>query len=107
VILTSSFDAVGGRLSHRIAYWQQVCQDRRILQIVREGLRLSPLKEIPLSQFPCQTPIPANQEARRALEEEISVLLEKQAVERTEHPSSGFWSKIFLVPNQEIGGGLS
>jgi hypothetical protein len=45
--------------------------------------------------------VPNNEGARQALEEEINVLLDKQVVERIEHPSLAFWSRIFLVPKPD------
>jgi hypothetical protein len=61
---SNSIDTVGGRLSRRFTIWQQVCHDRRILELVQHGLTVKPFTKIPLARFPCQTPVPSSLEAR-------------------------------------------
>ncbi|XP_070206201.1 uncharacterized protein [Littorina saxatilis] len=73
--------------------------------VIRSGFRL-PWQEgkAPLSRAPANFRFPASLDAREAIQAEILLLLQKQAVEEVlDHSSLGFYGRIFVVPKASGG----
>ena len=79
-----------------VQQWQEVTNDRWVLSLIERGYKI-PFEELPpLSK----DPIFFQQSSRPELEEEVSNLLRKRAVECVIPEDPGFYSRIFLVPKK-------
>ena len=87
---------VGGRLAHFAQNWAEITDDKWVFSLVRKGYRI-PYQERPnLSRNPIFFQQPLSQH----LEEEVSSLLSKGAVEEIIPECPGYYSRIFLVPKK-------
>ena len=85
---------VGGRLAHFVEQWEELTDNKWVLSIVRNRLKI-PFKSVPPLSV---VPIKLSQSSSPLLREEIAELLKKWAVERVRNPETpGFYSRIFLV----------
>ena len=76
-----------------------------MLGVVRSGFRLPWRGEkAPLSRTPVAFPPPSDQAAFQALDQEVSSLISKGAVDRVRyHSSPGFYGRLFVVPKASGG----
>ena len=87
---------VGGRLAHFALNWQNITNDQWVLSLIKNGYQIPFKEQPPLSR----EPIFFQQSQRRELEEEVTSLLQKGAVEEIQPETPGFYSRIFLVPKK-------
>ena len=89
---------VGGRLQNFRQGWERISKDPWVLNLVGEGLLL-PFQDDP----PLLSNVPINLTSHHtALEEIVTKLADKQAIERVVVTSSpGFYSRLFLVPKKD------
>ena len=87
---------VGGRLAHFAKNWAKITDDEWVLYLVRKGYRILFLKRPILSPDPVFFQQPLSQQ----LEEEVTSLLSKGAVEEIIPECPGYYSRIFLVPKK-------
>ena len=87
---------VGGRLAHFALNWQNITNDQWVLSLIKNGYQIPFKDQPPLSR----EPIFFQQSQRRELEEEVTSLLQKGAVEEIQPETPGFYSRIFLVPKK-------
>jgi hypothetical protein len=96
---------VGGRLTQFLHHWEKFTTDVWVLSVIRGGLDLV-FQERPLSS---DSPIPMSQTSDkdkfRLLLEEIQSLLLKRVIEEIPltQLTSGFYSRLFLVPKKTGG----
>jgi hypothetical protein len=94
---------VGARLKHFAKDWEDITSDQWVLGTLREGLKLK-FKTLPtLSQIPIEISLPKDPSKREALLGEISVMLEKGAIERVSQSDPGFYSHIFIRTKKSGG----
>ena len=87
---------VGGRLAHFALNWQNITNDQWVLSLIKDSYQIPFKDQPPLSR----EPIFFQQSQRRELEEEVTSLLQKGAVEEIQPETPGFYSRIFLVPKK-------
>ena len=87
---------VGGRLAHFALNWQNITKDQWVLSLIKNGYQIPFKDQPPLSR----EPIFFQQSQRRELEEEVTSLLQKGAMEEIQPETPGFYSRIFLVPKK-------
>ena len=69
-----------------------------VLQVIKEGYRIPFLHRLPLSSVPMEFPAyKGNEEKFQALQEEVTQMLAKGAVEVVQRVSPGFYNLQFLV----------
>ena len=87
---------VGGRLAHFAQDWAKITDNKWVLSVIRDGYR------IPFLERPILSPDPVffQQPLSQHLEEEVSSLLSKGAVEEIIPECPGHYSRIFLVPKK-------
>ena len=93
-------ERVGGCFSAFWKMWDKISPDPWVVQVIREGYQI-PFRELPpLSPRPIafQTYHPSTPQFQ-ALDQEISQMLEKGAIEVPPEPLiSGYYARIFVVP---------
>ena len=96
---------VGGRLSQFSTQWEKRISDLWVLSIIRGGLELQFKQLPPLSESPIPFSVSSDPHKRLRLSEEVSVLLQKAAIEQipTSYLGPGFYSRLFLVPKKKGG----
>lgn len=100
--ISSPPNSVGGRLSHFLPAWQELCSDAWAIRTVREGLRLTFHDYPPLISNPIAFPLPRHRV--HALRSAVSDLLSKAAIEVVPAPrDAGFYSRLFLVAKKSGG----
>ena len=87
---------VGGKLAHFALNWQNITNDQWVLSLIKNGYQIPFKDQPPLSR----EPIFFQQSQRRELEEEVTSLLQKGAVEEIQPEIPGFYSRIFLFPKK-------
>ena len=95
---------VGGRLALFPTVWQdKVPTDRTVVQWAQKGLRLVwDDQRPPTRSSPWPFPLPTDQDKLQLLEQEMSALVTKRAIEEVTNPK-GFYSLVFLVPKKSGG----
>ena len=94
---------MAGSLSRNLQAWQEMGSNSWLLRVLRAGFRLPWQEEAaPLMSHPPHTPPPRCQEVRAVLEEQVSTLLDKQAIEPAP-PTPGFYGRLFCVPKASGG----
>ena len=96
--------AVGRFSQQHLSYWESCTSDPWVLATLSQGYNL---------QFRCRPPVfsgvrpttVSDPTKAQALRQELSTLLEKDAIERVEQSSQqgGFYSVYFLIPKKEGG----
>ena len=96
---------VEGRLSQFSTQWEKRTSDPWVLSIIRGGLELQFKQLPPLSESPIPFSVTSDPHKRLRLSEEVSVLLQKAAIEQvpTSSLGPGFYSHLFLVPKKKGG----
>ncbi len=97
----------GGRLRFFSKAWEEITSDPWTQSVIRSGYRI-PFRVRPfLQRLPprCVQTIPSDQEKLCVLRDEVEAMLQKQAIERvtSQHRSTGFFSRLFLV-RKKTGG---
>ena len=88
---------VGGRLAHFVEQWRELTNNKWVLSIVQDCFRIPFKSTPPLSSVP----ISLSQSSTLLLEQEITDLLQKRAVERVQDPGTPcFYSRLFPVPKK-------
>ena len=89
---------VGGRLAHFMEKWGELTQNKWVLSIVRDGVR------IPFNSTPPLSTVPIGlNHSSFLLYEQRYWNLQKRAVERVQDPGTpGFYSRLFLVPKKNV-----
>ena len=90
---------VGGRLRHFLGNWKLITQDNFILQIV-QGLEI-PFLETPM-QISCPCPQP-NQMNCILIDQEVQMMISKEAVKQVSACPDQFLSPVFLVQKKDGG----
>ena len=90
--------SIGGCLARHWHDWGTLGAEEWVIQVLREGYRIPFHSSPPLSRVPLHlVSYSADSERGKALEAEITALIDKRAVE--EAPSTpGFYSRMFVVP---------
>ena len=96
VMLVCPSIPVGGRLSNFVKKWESVTDDEWVLTTIREGLQLD-FNIIPKNTGIKHTHV--NAQNQSIFTEEISKLIQKEAIEIVPYANSqiGFYSTLFLV----------
>ena len=92
---------VGGRLMGFVARWQQITEDRFVLQTIAEGYRIEFTGPYALSDTPLFGRPPRTEEQRQALQEEIDNMLKKRAIIQLSEKdirTPGYYSTVFMRP---------
>ena len=89
-----------GRLVHYLENWKILTKDQWVLNTV-QGYQLELLEEP--TQRVAPHPPQYSVEQSKLIEEEVSALLEKEAVSKVGQPNEGFYSNLFLVPKRDGG----
>ena len=87
---------VGGRLAHFAQNWAKITDDKWVPSVIRKVYR------IPFLERPILSPNPVffQQPLSQKLEEKVTSLLSKGAVEEIIPECPGYYSRIFLVPKK-------
>ena len=91
---------IGGRVRHYAHNWQVITQDRQILQMVT-GLKVD-WQTRPSCSYQCREP-KFNADQTLALDQEVTNLLTKGAIERTTESHPQFVGHLFLRPKKDGG----
>jgi len=91
---------VGGRLQFFHEAWQEMGADRFVVEVLREGYRINFRTTPTLSVVPCIPSDSLNPLKDAHIQEQIDILLQKQAIEVVPGPhwGPGFYSRLFTVP---------
>ena len=83
-------------MAHFAQNWANITGDEWVLSLIRKGYRI-PFKERPILS---PDPVFFQQPLSQQLEEEVSSLLSKGAVEKIIPECPGYYSRIFLIPKK-------
>ena len=86
---------MGGRLRYFYEEWEQICNDKIVLAIIKEGCKLKLLSK-PIQQEK-QKPLYFNQEESKALTSMINKLEEDKVIEKCKIKKGDFVNNVFLV----------
>ena len=95
-------ESVGGRLAFFTDQWRKINPGPWVLGVISDGYRIEFSDSPPLFNYLKSTPVPEEEEKRKALEEEIVELLRKNAI-RPATPGESedlFRSSFFLAPKK-------
>ena len=104
--LPSSDGPVGGCLQGSWLEWQKIRQDRWVTDVIRSGYELTFVGQPPLSQPIALPSYEPGSERAIALDDAVRQMIAKGAaelVEPAEYLSSGFYSRLFVVPKPGEG----
>ena len=96
-VLPPQITPVGGRLSDFVEGWKRIMNDPYVLSIVAKGYRLSFTSPPLLRQTPWEIRSPQGQEEILGMREQISLMLQKNAITEVPPDSPGFYLNVFLV----------
>ena len=102
-VLPPQITPVGGRLSNFVEGWKHIMNDPYVLSIVAKGYRLRFMSPPLLRQTPWEIRSPQGPEEILGMREQITLMLQKNAITEVPPNSPGFYSNIFLV--QKASGG--
>ena len=96
-VLPPQVSPVGGRLSNFVEGWKRIMNDPYVLSIVAKGYRLRFTSPPLLRKTPWEIRYPLDPQEILGMREQISLMLQKNAI--TEVPSDlpGFYSNVFLL----------
>ena len=104
VVVPPLVEQVGARLQGFWRVWQYLGASPWVVTVLRRGFSLKfKNNPPPLSPSPRAFNPPSDPERRRALDAEISAMIQKAAVEPVPILSPGFYSLIFVVPKASGG----
>ena len=88
---------VGGRLSNFVEGWKHITNDPYVLSIVAKGYRLRFTSPPLLRQIPWEIRSPQDPKEVLGMREQITIMLQKNAITEVPPDSPGFYSNVFLV----------
>ena len=88
---------VGGRLSNFVEGWKRITNDPYVLSIVAKGYRLCFTSPPLLRQIPWEIRSPQDPKEVLGMREQITIMLQKNAITEVPPDSPGFYSNVFLV----------
>ena len=88
---------VGGRLSNFVEGWKRITNDPYVLSIVAKGYRLRFTSPPLLRQIPWEIRSPQYPKEVFGMREQITIMLQKNAITEVPPDSPGFYSNVFLV----------
>ena len=88
---------VGGRLSNFVEGWKRITNDPYVLSIVAKGYRLRFTSPPLLRQIPWEIRSPQDPKEVLGMREQITIMLQKNAITEVPPDSPGFYSNVFLV----------
>ena len=102
---TSPLPQVGGCLTNRWWRWQALGAEPWISSTLKQGYRLPFVSDLPpLSSQPLEFPsYKGDPPKAEALMREVQEMVRKGALEVVQHPSPGFYSRLFLVAKASGG----
>ena len=96
-VLPPQVSPVGGRLSNFVEGWKRITNDPYVLSIVSKGYRLRFTSPPLLRQTPWEIRSPQDPQEILGMREQISLMLQKNAITEVPPDSPGFYSNVFLV----------
>ena len=96
-MLPPQVSPVGGRLSNFVEGWKRITNDPYVLSIVAKGYRLRFTSPPLLRQTPWEIRSPQVPKEVLGMREQITLMLQKNAITKVPPDSPGFYSNIFLV----------
>ena len=88
---------VGGRLSNFVEGWKRITNDPYVLSIVAKGYRLRFTSPPLLRQTPWEIRSPQDPKEVLGMREQITLMLQKNAITEVPPDSPGIYSNVFLV----------
>ena len=96
-VLPPQVSPVGGRLSNFAEGWKRITNDPYILSIVAKGYRLRFTSPPLLRQTPWEIGSPQDPQEILGMREQITLMLQKNAMTEVPPDSPGFYPNLFLV----------
>ena len=96
-VLPPQVTPVGGRLSNFVEGWKRITNDPYLLSIVAKGYRLRFTSPPLLKQTPWEIRSPQDPQEFLGVSEQISLMLQKNAITEVPPNSPGLYSNLFLV----------
>ena len=96
-MLPPQVSPVGGRLSNFVEGWKRITNDPYVLSIVAKGYRLRFTSPPLLRQTPWEIRSPQDPQEILGMWEQITLMLQKNAITEVPPDSPGFYSNVFLV----------
>ena len=96
-VLPPQVSPVGGRLSNFVEGWKRITNDPYVLSIVAKGYRLRFTSPPLLRQIPWEIRSPQDPKEVLGMREQITLMLQKNAITEVPPDSPGFYSNVFLV----------
>ena len=96
-VLPPQVSPVGGRLSNFVEGWKPITNVPYVLSIVAKGYRLRFTSPPLLRQTPWEIRSPQDPQEILGMWEQISLMLQKNAITKVPPDSPGFYSNVFLV----------
>ena len=96
-MLPPQVSPVGGRLSNFVEGWKRITNDPYVLNIVAKGYRLRFMSPPLPRQTPWEIRSPQDPQEILGMREQISLMLQKNAITEVPLDSPGFYSNVFLV----------
>ena len=96
-MLPPQVSSVGERLSNFVEGWKRITNDPYILSIVAKGYRLRFTSPPLLRQTPWEIRSPQDPKEVLGMREQITLMLQKNAITEVPPDSPGFYSNVFLV----------
>ena len=102
-VLPPQITPVGGRLSNFVEGWKRITNDPYVLSILAKGYRLRFTSPPLLRQTPWEIRSPQGPEEILGMQEQITLMLQKNAITEVPPKSPGFYSNVFLVQKASAG----
>ena len=96
-VLPPQVSPVGGRLSNFVEGWKRITNDPYVLSIVAKGYRLRFTSPPLLRQTPWEIRSPQDPREILGMREQITLMLQKNAITEVPPDSPGFYLNVFLV----------
>ena len=96
-VLPPQVSPVRGRLSNFVEGWKRITNDPYVLSIVAKGYRLRFTSPPLLRQTPWEIRSPQDPKEVLGMREQITLMLQKNAITEVPPDSPGFYSNVFLV----------
>ena len=96
-VLPPQATPVRGRLSKFVEGWKHITNDTYVLSIIAKGYRLHFTNPPLLRQNPWEISSPQGLEEILGMREQITLMLQKNAITEVPSNSPGFYSNVFLV----------
>ena len=94
-MLPPQVSPVGGRLSNFVEGWKRITNDPYVLSIVAKGYRLRFTSPPLLRQIPWEIRSPQDPKEVLGMREQITLMLQKNAITEVPPDSPGFYSNVF------------